>query len=63
MFFQKNNVSIKRLIQNPNKLNNSSSIVIITHSSKDKFLNKILKIINKKSFILKKTKLIRIDEI
>ncbi len=61
--FSKNNVSIKRLIQNPNKLNNSSSIVIITHSSKDKFLNKILKIINKKSFILKKTKLIRIDEI
>ena len=61
--FSKNNVSIKRLIQNPNKLNNSSSIVIITHSSKDKFLNKILKIINQKSFILKKTKLIRINEI
>ncbi len=60
--FSKNHVSIKRLIQNPNKNTNSSSIVIITHKSKDKFLNKILKEINKKSYIRKKPKLIRIDD-
>ena len=58
--FSKNNVSIKRLIQNPNKLKNSSSIIIITHNSKDKSLNKIIKQTDKKSYILKKPKLIRI---
>ena len=41
--FSKNNVSIKRLIQNPNKTKGTSSIVIITHISKDKSLNKIIK--------------------
>ena len=40
--FSRNKVSIKRLIQNPNKSKKFSSIVIITHSSKDKFLNKVL---------------------
>jgi len=60
--FSKNNVSIKRLIQNPNKNKGSSSVIIITHDSKDKFLNKIIKIINKKSYIIEKPKLIRIDD-
>ncbi len=60
--FSNNNVSIKRLIQNPNKKKNSSSIIIITHESKDKSLNKILKIINKKKYIIKKSKLIRISD-
>ena len=60
--FSKNNVSIKRLIQNPNKNKGSSSIIIITHKTKDKFLNKIIKSINQKSFIIKKSKLIRIDD-
>ena len=46
--FSKNKVSIKRLIQTPNKIQNTSSIVIITHNSKDKFLNKILKDVNRK---------------
>ena len=45
--FSKNNVSIKRLIQNPNKTKGTSSIVIITHISKDKSLNKIIKETNK----------------
>ncbi len=58
--FSKNKVSIKRLIQNPNKLKKFSSIVIITHNSKDKSLNKIIKQIEKKSYIIKKPKLIRI---
>ena len=60
--FSKNKVSIKRLVQNPNKNKKSSSIIIITHSSKDKFLTKIIKEISKKIYINKKPKLIRIDE-
>jgi len=58
--FSKNRVSIKRLIQNPNKSKKFSSIVVITHNSKDKFLNKIIKETQKKSFVIKKPKLIRI---
>ena len=59
--FSKNKVSIKRLVQNPNKNKKISSIIIITHNSKDKSLNKILKEISKKNYIIKKPKLIRID--
>ncbi len=58
--FSKNKVSIKRLIQNPNKSKKFSSIVIITHNSKDKSLNKVLRNIEKKNYIIKKPKLIRI---
>ncbi len=60
--FSKNKVSIKRLIQNPKKNKGSSSIVIISHKSKDKSLNKIIRIVNRKSYVVKKSKLIRIDD-
>ena len=60
--FSKNKVSIKRLVQNPNKNKKSSSIIIITHISKDKSLSKILNEIAKKNFIKRKPKLIRIDD-
>ena len=60
--FSTNRVSVKRLIQNPNKNKGSSTIIIITHKAKDKSLNKILKSIDKKSYILRKSKLIRIDD-
>ena len=60
--FSKNKVSIKRLVQNPNKNKKSSSIIIITHISKDKSLRKILNEIAKKNFIKRKPKLIRIDD-
>ena len=60
--FSKNNVSIKRLIQNPNKNKGSSSIIVITHESKDKSLNKIIKTVNKNNYVIKKSKLIRIDD-
>ena len=60
--FSKNNVSVKRLVQDPNKNKGSSSIIIITHHSKDNSLNKIIKIINKRSYVKKKSKLIRIDD-
>ena len=60
--FSNNNVSIKRLIQNPNKNKGISSIIIITHNSKDSSLNKIVKAIGKKIYVKKKPKLIRIDD-
>ena len=60
--FSKNNVSIKRLVQNPDKNKKSSSIIIITHNSKDKSLYKIIKEVSKKNFIKHKPKLIRIDD-
>ena len=60
--FSNNNVSIKRLIQNPNKNKGISSIIIITHNSKDSSFNKIVKLIGKKKYVKKKPKLIRIDD-
>ena len=60
--FSKNRVSIKRLVQNPNKGKKSSSIIIITHSTKDEYLKRILKEISLKNYIKKIPKLIRIDE-
>ena len=60
--FSKNKVSIKRLVQNPNRERRSSSLTIITHSSTDKYLKKILKEISKKKYIKGKPKLIRIGE-
>ena len=60
--FSKNRVSIKRLIQNPNKNKKRSLIIIITHASKDKFLDKILREISKKNYIKQIPKLIRINE-
>ena len=61
--FSKNRVSIKRLVQNPDKNKKTSSIVIITHNSKDKYLKKIIIESSSKNFIKKKPKLIRIDNI
>tara|TARA_B100000941_G_scaffold154402_1_gene109436 strand:- start:2666 stop:3943 length:1278 start_codon:yes stop_codon:yes gene_type:complete len=58
--FSKNKVSIKRLVQNPYK--KSSSIIIITHKSKDIFLKKTLREVDKKNFVKHKSKLIRIHE-
>ena len=60
--FSKNKVSIKRLVQNPDKNKKVSSIVIISHKSKDKFLKKIIKEISKKDYLKRSPKLIRIDD-
>ena len=59
--FSKNKVSIKRLVQNPDKNKKSSSIIIITHNSKDKHLKKIISETSKKNYIKSQPKLIRID--
>ena len=60
--FSKNKVSIKRLVQNPNKNKKISSIVVVTHSSKNRSLSKVVKEVSKKNFVKTKPKLIRIDE-
>ena len=60
--FSKNKVSIKRLVRNPHKNKKSSSIIIITHKAKDRFLIKTLKEVDKKNYVKHKSKLIRIDE-
>ena len=60
--FSKNRVSIKRLVQNPDKNKRSSSIVIISHESKDRSLKKVIKEIEKKNYIKGKPKLIRIND-
>ena len=59
--FSKNKVSIKRLVQNPDKNKKSSTIVVITHECKDKFLKKVLKEVSRKKYIKNNSKLIRID--
>jgi len=59
--FSNNKVSIKRVLQSPNKNKKSSSIIIITHRSKDNFTQKTLKTLAKKSYIIRKPKLVRIE--
>ena len=58
----KNKVSIKRLIQNPFKSKKYSSIIIITHKAKNISISKTIKLLNKKNYLIKKTKIIRIEE-
>tara|TARA_B100000902_G_C27294995_1_gene909363 strand:+ start:389 stop:1675 length:1287 start_codon:yes stop_codon:yes gene_type:complete len=59
--FSKNKVSIKRLVQNPNKNKKNSSIIIVTHLSKNSSLEKVMKEVSKKKYVNRKPKLIRID--
>ena len=60
--FSKNKVSIKSLVQDPNKNKKISSIIIVTHNSKNRSLSKVVKEVSKKNFVKTKPKLIRIDE-
>jgi len=59
--FSNNKVSIKRVLQSPYKNKKNSSIVIITHRSKDQNIQKTLKTLAKKSYIIQKPKLLRIE--
>ena len=59
--FAKNKVSIKRLIQNPTLSKKHSSIIIITHKNKDLNLMKTIKQLNNKYYVIKRPKLIRIE--
>tara|TARA_A100000164_G_C21915679_1_gene778096 strand:- start:666 stop:1967 length:1302 start_codon:yes stop_codon:yes gene_type:complete len=53
-------ISIKRIIQNPNKVNKKATIIIITHKVSELNSNKCLNILGKNRNILKKPILIRI---
>ncbi len=59
--FSNNKVSIKRVLQSPYKNKKRSSIIIITHRSKDNHIQKTLKTLAKKSYIIQKPKLLRIE--
>ena len=59
----KNKVSIKRLIQNPTINKKNATIVIISHEAKNSSFEKTLSILKKKSYMVKKPKIIRIEKI
>ena len=59
----KNKVSIKRLIQNPFKVKKYSSIIIISHKTKNLNLEKSVKELHKKNYVISKPKFLRIEEI
>ena len=61
--FAKNGISIKNLIQNPNKKTKTASIAIITHENLEKNYNKLLSNLIRNKFVLKKPTFIRIEQI
>ena len=61
--FAKNNISIKNLIQVPNKKNKKASMAIITHKSFEYNFNNLLSSLTKNKFVMKKPTFIRIEEI
>ena len=61
--FAKYNISIKNLIQNPDKKNNKASIIIITHKSLEKNYNNLISSLSKNRFVIKKPTFIRIEKI
>ena len=56
----KNKISVKRIIQTPDKINNKATIVIITHKSKENNSKKCLSIFKKNKNMIKKPTLIRL---
>tara|TARA_B100000686_G_scaffold283483_1_gene306478 strand:- start:403 stop:1695 length:1293 start_codon:yes stop_codon:yes gene_type:complete len=61
--FAKNHISIKNLIQNPDKKNKKASIIIITHENSEKNYNKLFSGLRKNKFVLKKPTFIRIEKV
>jgi len=59
----KNQVSIKRLIQNPTENKKNASIIVITHDAKSSSLERVLSVLKKKKYLISNPKLIRIEEI
>ena len=60
--FAKNKISIKNLIQNPDKKRRKASIVIITHESLEKNYNNLLTNLIKNKYLIKKPIFIRIEK-
>jgi len=60
--FAKNKISIKNLIQNPDKKNKMASIIVITHESIEKNYKSLLNNLVKNKFVIKKPTFIRIEK-
>ena len=61
--FAKSKISIKNLIQAPNKKEKKATVVIITHEALEKNFNNLLSNLYKNKFVLKKPIFIRIEKI
>jgi len=61
--FAKNKISIKNLIQNPDKKNKKASIIIITHKSLEKNYKNLLVNLSNNKFVQKKPTFIRIEKV
>tara|TARA_Y100000590_G_C15739573_1_gene1019758 strand:- start:3953 stop:5245 length:1293 start_codon:yes stop_codon:yes gene_type:complete len=59
--FAKNKISIKNLIQIPDKKNKKASIIIITHENIEKNFKNLLTHLTRNKFVLKKPTFIRIE--
>ena len=61
--FARNKISIKNLIQNPDKKNKKASIIIITHENMEKNYNNLFLNLTNNKFVTKKPTFIRIEKI
>jgi len=61
--FAKNKISIKNLIQRPEKRSNKASIIVITHKNFEKNYNNLILNLSRNKFILKNPTFIRIEKI
>ena len=61
--FAKNRISIKNLLQNPDKKNKKATIIIITHKNLEKNYNNLFSNLTKNKFVLKKPTFIRIEKV
>ena len=61
--FAKNKISIKNLIQNPDKKNKKASIIIITHENLEKNYRNLFNSLNKNKFVIKRPTFIRIEKV
>ena len=61
--FAKNKISIRNLIQKPNKFNKKATIIIITHKNYEKNFNNLLLSLTKNKFVLNKPNFIRIEKV
>jgi len=59
--FAKYNISIKNLIQNPDKKNSKASIIIVTHKNIEKNYKNLILNLYKNKFVIKKPTFIRIE--
>ena len=59
--FSKYKISIKNLIQNPDKKNNKASIIIVTHKNFEKNYKNLISNLSKNKFVIKKPTFIRIE--